>query len=138
MTTFGEKKMKVVLITLTMLRYKYVKWRSLSLDVENDEYIVRCTFGGCLMMCSKVIEGSLRCSPVFKEARKGKRHDNIRAKLLFIPSDDRLIFLIQGTFVEFFSFKSCNIATAYLCKDHVLTTTKCDCCLLLLRTPGKN
>ena len=90
--------MKVVLITLTMLRYKYVKWRSLSLDVENDEYIVRCNFGGCLM-CSKVIEGNLRCSPVFKEARKGKRHDNIRAKLLFIPSDDRLIFSIQGTFV---------------------------------------
>ena len=91
--------MKVVLITLTMLRYKYVKWRSLSIDVENDEYIVRCNFGGCLIMCSKVIEGSLRCSPVFKEARKGKKHENIRAKLLFIPSDDRLLLLIQRTFV---------------------------------------
>ena len=91
--------MKVVLITLTMLRYKYVKWRSISLDVENDEYIVRCNFGGRLMMFSKVIEGNFRCSPVFKEATKGKRHDNIRVKLLFIPSDDRLIFLVQGTFV---------------------------------------
>ena len=90
MATFGEK-MWVLLIILTMLRHKYVKSRSLSLDVENDEYIVGCNFGGCLMICSKVIDGTLRCSPVFKEARKGKKHDNIRVKLLFIPSDDRLL-----------------------------------------------
>ena len=71
-----------------MLSHEYVKSRSLSLDVENDEYIVRCNFGGCLMICSKVIDGSLRCSPVFKEARKGKKHHNGRVNLLFIPSDE--------------------------------------------------
>ena len=49
--------MWVLLITLKMLRHKYVKSRSLPLDVENDEYIVKCNFGGCVMICFKVIEG---------------------------------------------------------------------------------
>lgn len=62
MATVRGKKVEiwVLLITLKMLRHKYVKLRSLALDVENDEYLVRCNFGGCIMICSKVIEGSLR------------------------------------------------------------------------------
>ena len=51
--------MWVLLITLKMLRPKYVKSRSLPLDVENDECIVRCNFGGCVMICFNFIEGSL-------------------------------------------------------------------------------
>ena len=69
----GEKdKIWVLLITLKMLRHKSVKSRSLALDVENDEYLVRCNFGGCVMICSKVIEGSLRCSPVFGSQKREK------------------------------------------------------------------
>ena len=48
-----------------------------------------------------------------------------------------MIFRVTSDVVELFSFKSYNIATAYLCIHHVLTTTKCDCCLLLLRILGK-
>ena len=55
-----------------MLRHKYVKSRSLALDVENDEYLVRCNFGGCVMICSKVIERSLRCSPVLGSQKREK------------------------------------------------------------------
>ena len=43
-------KIWVLIITLKMLRHKYVKSRSLALDVENDEYLVRCNFGGCVMI----------------------------------------------------------------------------------------
>ena len=65
-------KIWVLIITLKMLRHKYVKSRSLALDVENDEYLVRSNFGGCVMICSKVIEGSLRCSPVLGSQKRGK------------------------------------------------------------------
>ena len=65
-------KIWVLIITLKMLRHKYVKSRSLALDVENDEYLVRCNFGGCVMICSKVIEGSLRCSPVLGSQKREK------------------------------------------------------------------
>ena len=72
-TVRGKKdKIWVLIITLKMLRHKYVKSRSLALDVENDEYLVRCNFGGCVMTCSKVIEGSLRCSPVLGSQKREK------------------------------------------------------------------
>ena len=72
-TVRGKKdKIWVLNITLKMLRHKYVKSRSLALDVENDEYLVRCNFGGCVMICSKVIEGSLRCSPVLGSQKREK------------------------------------------------------------------
>lgn len=72
-TVRGKKdKIWVLIITLKMLRHKYVKARSLALDVENDEYLVRCNFGGCVMICSKVIEGSLRCSPVLGSQKREK------------------------------------------------------------------
>ena len=67
-----QDKIWVLNITLKMLRHKYVKSRSLALDVENDEYLVRCNFGGCVMICSKVIEGSLRCSPVLGSQKREK------------------------------------------------------------------
>ena len=56
---------------------------------------------------------------------KRKKHGQIRVKLLFIPCDDKLIFLSNeplSSFVELLSFKSYNIATNNLCRDHVLTT----------------
>ena len=65
-------KIWVLIITLKMFRHKYVKSRSLALDVENDEYLARCNFGGCVMICSKVIEGSLRCSPVLGSQKREK------------------------------------------------------------------
>ena len=72
-TVRGKKdKIWVLNITLKMLRHKYVKSRSLALDVENDEYLVRCNFGGCVMICSKVIEGSFRCSPVLGSQKREK------------------------------------------------------------------
>ena len=72
-TVRGKKdKIWVLNITLKMLRHKYVKSRSLALDVENDEYLVRCNFGGCVMICSKVIERSLRCSPVLGSQKREK------------------------------------------------------------------
>ena len=72
-TVRGKKdKIWVLIITLKMLRHKYVKSRSLALDVENDEYLVRYNFGGCVMICSKVIEGSLRCSPVLGSQKREK------------------------------------------------------------------
>ena len=72
-TVRGKKdKIWVLNITLKMLRHKYVKSRLLALDVENDEYLVRCNFGGCVMICSKVIEGSLRCSPVLGSQKREK------------------------------------------------------------------
>ena len=72
-TVRGKKdKIWVLNITLKMLRHKYVKSRSLALDVENGEYLVRCNFGGCVMICSKVIEGSLRCSPVLGSQKREK------------------------------------------------------------------
>ena len=71
MATFGEK-MWVVLITLTMLRHKYVKSRSLSLDVENGEYIVGCNFGGCLMICSKLQRGASGVHWSLRKPEKGK------------------------------------------------------------------
>ena len=72
-TVRGKKdKIWVLNITLKMLRHKYVKSRSLALDVENDEYLVRCNFGGYVMICSKVIEGSLRCSPVLGSQKREK------------------------------------------------------------------
>ena len=37
-----------------MLRHKYLKSRELSLDVENDEYIIRCNFVRCVMICFKL------------------------------------------------------------------------------------
>ena len=72
-TVRGKKdKIWVLIITSKMLRHKYVKSRSLALDVENDEYLVRSNFGGCVMICSKVIEGSLRCSPVLGSQKREK------------------------------------------------------------------
>ena len=72
-TVRGKKdKIWVLIITSKMLRHKYVKSRSLALDVENDEYLVRSNFGECVMICSKVIEGSLRCSPVLGSQKREK------------------------------------------------------------------
>ena len=63
--------------------------------------------------------------PLSYEARKRKKHGQIRVKLLFIPCDDKLIFWYNeplSSFLELLSIKSYNIATANLCKDHGLTT----------------
>ena len=55
-----------------MLCDKNVKSRQLSLDVENVEYIIRGNFGGCVMICLKVIEGNLRRSPVLGSQKREK------------------------------------------------------------------
>ena len=57
--------------------------------------------------------------------KRKKKHGQIRVKLLFIPCDDKLIFWSNeplSSFVELLSFKSYNIATNNLCRDHVLMT----------------
>ena len=91
-----------------MLFHKYVKSRKLSLDVENHvEYIIRCDFGGCVMICFKVMEENLpRFPAVLGIQKREKEHGHIRIKFLFIKCDN--------TF--------CRV---------LLTTTKCNCVLSL-------
>ena len=64
-------------------------------------------------------------SPFLGSQKRKKKHGQIRVKRLFIPCDDKLIFWSNeplSSFVELLSFKSYNIATNNLCRDHVLTT----------------
>ena len=55
-----------------MLRQKHIKSHKLYPDVENDEYIIRCNFGGSVMICFKL---HMRASHVSRsqEARKEKK-----------------------------------------------------------------
>ena len=58
-----------------MLFHKYVKSRKLSLDVENDvEYIIRCDFGGCVMICFKVMEENLPRFPAVLGIQKREKN----------------------------------------------------------------
>ena len=65
------------------------------------------------MICFKLQRGASHVS-LSQEARKGKKHGQIRVKLLFIKYDD--------TFCRVLSNFSRN-----LCVDHFLTTKKCSC-----------
>ena len=100
---------------LRMSRHKYVKLRQLSLDVENDEYIY--LLGIILVdLPWSVLKLQRGASDVHRsyEAKKRKKHDQIRDKVLFSrPCDNKLICWsneLSSSIVERFWFKHYNIS----------------------------
>ena len=71
------------------------------------------------------------------EARKGKKHGQIRVKVLLfcLYFDTTNVSCLLSNF----SRLKATILLLLICDciDHVLTTTKCNYCFLLLRTLGK-